>query len=144
MEEPKPFSRAATIAARLRPMLPSDLAAVLELEHELFPDDAWTSEMFADEVSQPADARLYLVAENEPPRHHAGDANGEPNGDGAGRAGEASADTTRIRRAHLAGIRRDDVRAGSARARGNGGRADDRRLRRPAGARGSAPRFSAR
>jgi [ribosomal protein S18]-alanine N-acetyltransferase len=63
MTTPKPFSRAAAAAARLRPMLPSDLDAVLALEHELFPDDAWTPEMFAEEVSQPADSRLYLVAE---------------------------------------------------------------------------------
>jgi ribosomal-protein-alanine N-acetyltransferase len=46
-------------------MLPSDLDAVLALEHELFPDDAWTPEMFADEVSQPPESRLYLVAEME-------------------------------------------------------------------------------
>jgi [ribosomal protein S18]-alanine N-acetyltransferase len=63
MTTPKPFSRAAAAAGRLRPMLPSDLNAVLALEHELFPDDAWTPEMFADEVSQPQDSRLYLVAE---------------------------------------------------------------------------------
>jgi len=50
---PSPFSRARTAAARLRPMLPSDLEAVLALEHELFPEDAWSPEMFADEVSQP-------------------------------------------------------------------------------------------
>jgi len=60
---PQPFSRAATAAARLRPMLASDLEAVLALEHELFPEDAWSPEMFADEVSQPAESRLYLVAE---------------------------------------------------------------------------------
>ena len=66
MNEPKPFSRAATMAARLRPMLPGDLESVLALEHELFPDDAWTPEMFADEVSQPMDSRLYLVAEHGP------------------------------------------------------------------------------
>jgi ribosomal-protein-alanine N-acetyltransferase len=47
-------------------MLPSDLEAVLALEHELFPEDAWSPEMFADEVSQPAEARLYLVAERDP------------------------------------------------------------------------------
>jgi [ribosomal protein S18]-alanine N-acetyltransferase len=40
-----------------------DLADVNALEHELFPDDAWSPEMFADEVSQPPDSRLYLVAE---------------------------------------------------------------------------------
>ena len=61
--EARPFSRAAAVASRLRPMLPSDLDAVLALEHELFPDDAWTPEMFADEVGQPPDSRLYLVAE---------------------------------------------------------------------------------
>jgi [ribosomal protein S18]-alanine N-acetyltransferase len=61
---PRPFSRAATAAGRLRPMLSSDLAAVLGLEHELFPDDAWSPEMFEDEVRQPPDSRLYLVAED--------------------------------------------------------------------------------
>jgi ribosomal-protein-alanine N-acetyltransferase len=61
--EARPFSRAAAVASRLRPMLPSDLDAVLALEHDLFPDDAWTPEMFADEVSQPPESRLYLVAE---------------------------------------------------------------------------------
>jgi ribosomal-protein-alanine N-acetyltransferase len=66
MSAPRPFSRAATAAARLRPMLASDLEAVLALEHELFPEDAWSPEMFADEVSHPAEARLYLVAERGP------------------------------------------------------------------------------
>jgi ribosomal-protein-alanine N-acetyltransferase len=65
VSEAKPFSRAATAAARLRPMLTADLEAVMALEHELFPEDAWSPEMFADEVGQPADARLYLVAERE-------------------------------------------------------------------------------
>jgi ribosomal-protein-alanine N-acetyltransferase len=46
-------------------MLASDLEAVMALEHELFPEDAWSPEMFADEVGQPPDARLYLVAERE-------------------------------------------------------------------------------
>jgi [ribosomal protein S18]-alanine N-acetyltransferase len=74
---PLPFSRAATAAARLRPMLPADLEAVLALEHELFPEDAWSPEMFADEVSQPAEARLYMVAERGPVGHQA---DGEPAG----------------------------------------------------------------
>ena len=90
MNEAKPFSRAATIAARLRPMLPGDLAAVLALEHELFPDDAWTPEMFADEVSQPADSRLYLVAEHGSVR--------DPGVDE-----ECSPDTTGVRGLGLAG-----------------------------------------
>lgn len=68
---PPPFSRAAAAAARLRPMLPADLEAVLALERELFPEDAWSPEMFADEVSQPPEARLYLVAERGPVGHPA-------------------------------------------------------------------------
>jgi [ribosomal protein S18]-alanine N-acetyltransferase len=47
----------------LRPMVPADLVDVLALEHELFPDDPWTAEMFADEVAQPTESRLYLLAE---------------------------------------------------------------------------------
>lgn len=50
-------------AARLRPMTRTDLADVLTLEHELFSDDPWPAEMFADEVAQPPESRLYLVAE---------------------------------------------------------------------------------
>lgn len=52
-------------AGRLRPMVPADLVDVIALEHELFPDDPWTPEMFADEVAQPPDSRLYLIAEAE-------------------------------------------------------------------------------
>lgn len=44
-------------------MVPGDLADVLGLEQELFPDDPWTAEMFAEEVVQPPSSRLYLVAE---------------------------------------------------------------------------------
>jgi ribosomal-protein-alanine N-acetyltransferase len=52
-------------AARLRPLVAADLVDVIALEHELFPEDAWTPEMFADEVAQPPESRLYLVAETE-------------------------------------------------------------------------------
>ena len=38
-------------AARLRRMVPADLVDVIALEHELFPEDPWTPEMFADEVA---------------------------------------------------------------------------------------------
>jgi ribosomal-protein-alanine N-acetyltransferase len=48
---------------RLRPLAAGDLTGVMALEHELFPDDAWAPETFAGEVAQPADARLYLVAD---------------------------------------------------------------------------------
>jgi [ribosomal protein S18]-alanine N-acetyltransferase len=58
-------------SARLRPMAVSDLADVIALEHELFPEDPWSAEMFANEIAQPADTRLYLVAEPglSEPRH---------------------------------------------------------------------------
>ena len=77
-------------------MLAADLAGVLELEHELFPDDAWTPEMFADEVSQPADSRLYLVAEHGSVRDPVADQEAVPDGTGvrgarlAGYAGKAA------------------------------------------------------
>ena len=48
---------------RLRAMVPADLVDVIALEHELFPDDPWTPEMFAGEVAQPPESRLYLIAE---------------------------------------------------------------------------------
>jgi ribosomal-protein-alanine N-acetyltransferase len=51
---------------RLRPMATGDLVDVLALEHELFPDDPWTPQMFADEIVQPPESRLYLVAEADP------------------------------------------------------------------------------
>jgi ribosomal-protein-alanine N-acetyltransferase len=40
-----------------------DMPAIMTLERELFPEDAWTPEMFAAEFAQPASRRLYLVAE---------------------------------------------------------------------------------
>jgi [ribosomal protein S18]-alanine N-acetyltransferase len=64
-------------AARLRPMVTADLAGVIALEDELFPEDPWTAQMFADEVAQPPEIRLYLVAEAE-----AEDGVGERNGEG--------------------------------------------------------------
>ena len=44
-------------------MTAADLADVVALEQELFPEDPWTPEMFADEVVAAAPSRLYLVAE---------------------------------------------------------------------------------
>jgi [ribosomal protein S18]-alanine N-acetyltransferase len=44
-------------------MVPADLVDVIALEHDLFPDDPWSPEMFADEVAQPPETRLYLIAE---------------------------------------------------------------------------------
>ena len=48
---------------RLREMNKADMAAIIALEQELFPEDAWTPEMFAAEFAQPPARRLYLVAE---------------------------------------------------------------------------------
>jgi len=48
---------------RLRGMSKGDLAAIMALEQELFPADAWTRQMFAAEFAQPVSRRLYLVAE---------------------------------------------------------------------------------
>ncbi len=48
---------------RLREMSKADMAAIIALERELFPEDAWTPEMFAAEFAQPPARRLYLVAE---------------------------------------------------------------------------------
>jgi len=44
-------------------MSKGDLSAIIALEQELFPEDAWTRQMFAAEFAQPASRRLYLVAE---------------------------------------------------------------------------------
>jgi [ribosomal protein S18]-alanine N-acetyltransferase len=52
-----------TRGARLRVMSKGDMPGIMALERELFPEDAWTPEMFAAEFAQPASHRLYLVAE---------------------------------------------------------------------------------
>ena len=48
---------------RLREMRRADMPAIMALERELFPEDAWTPEMFRAEFAQPPSRRLYLVAE---------------------------------------------------------------------------------
>lgn len=53
-------------------MVPADLGDVLALEHDLFPDDPWTARMFAEEVGQPTQNRLYLIAEADGPPPAAG------------------------------------------------------------------------
>ena len=57
------ITRVTDRAPRLRAMVPADLVDVIALEHEVFPDDPWSAEMFADEVVQPPESRLYLIAE---------------------------------------------------------------------------------
>jgi ribosomal-protein-alanine N-acetyltransferase len=51
------------MTATLRAMAAADLTAVAGLERELFPEDAWSWEMFASEISGRAYGRYYLVAE---------------------------------------------------------------------------------
>jgi ribosomal-protein-alanine N-acetyltransferase len=53
------------VTARLRRMTAGDLPAVLDLEHDLFPEDAWTPEMFASELRDDLSDRYYLVAEED-------------------------------------------------------------------------------
>ena len=48
----------------LREMTGADLPAVLELEHALFGDEAWTEGMLASELAGMASGRYYLVAED--------------------------------------------------------------------------------
>src|ERR1700759_1781791 len=49
---------------RLRERKRADMPTIISLERELFPEDAWTPEMFAAEFAQPPSRRLYLVAED--------------------------------------------------------------------------------
>jgi [ribosomal protein S18]-alanine N-acetyltransferase len=52
-------------AADLREMTLDDMPAVMVLEQELFPEDAWTPEMFTSEFTESPARRLYLVAEQD-------------------------------------------------------------------------------
>jgi [ribosomal protein S18]-alanine N-acetyltransferase len=47
----------------LRPMTRADLPAVIALERDLFPEDAWSPELFASELASGTAGRHYLVAE---------------------------------------------------------------------------------
>jgi [ribosomal protein S18]-alanine N-acetyltransferase len=49
---------------KIRPLRSSDLRQVLAIEQSVFPEDAWTEETFAGELTQPA-TRYYIVAEAE-------------------------------------------------------------------------------
>jgi len=53
------------VTARLRRMAAGDLPAVLDLERDLFPEDAWTREMFDSELHGGPSDRYYLVAEED-------------------------------------------------------------------------------
>ncbi|MFG2002660.1 ribosomal protein S18-alanine N-acetyltransferase [Spirillospora sp. NPDC048911] len=49
----------------LRGMTADDLPAVLRLEHELFPEDAWSEEMLRGELADQPRTRHYVVAETD-------------------------------------------------------------------------------
>ncbi len=53
-----------TGAVTLREMTAADLPAVLDLEHALFGDEAWTEGMLASELAGVASGRYYLVGED--------------------------------------------------------------------------------
>jgi ribosomal-protein-alanine N-acetyltransferase len=55
--------RTGARGVRLRALSRADMPRIMALEEQLFPEDAWTREMFAAEFAQPASRRLYLVAE---------------------------------------------------------------------------------
>ena len=50
-------------APELRMMTTADLDAVLELEHALFGEEAWSRQMLEGELSQQPASRYYLIAE---------------------------------------------------------------------------------
>jgi len=53
------------VTVHLRPMVPGDLTAVLELERAIFPDDAWSPGMFEEELALEGKGRHYVAAEEE-------------------------------------------------------------------------------
>jgi len=55
----------AVHAVHLRDMVSADMPAVMALEQELFPEDAWTPEMFTREFAESPGRRRYVVAEEE-------------------------------------------------------------------------------
>lgn len=77
----------------VREMTEADLPAVLELEHTLFPEDAWSERMFRDELAQRPHTRYYVLAEDGP---------GEPIGYAglAAAAGTGDVQTIGVRPAH--------------------------------------------
>jgi [ribosomal protein S18]-alanine N-acetyltransferase len=50
---------------KLRDMVMEDVPAVMALERELFPDDAWTPDMFTSDLRRPGLRTRYLVAQDE-------------------------------------------------------------------------------
>jgi [ribosomal protein S18]-alanine N-acetyltransferase len=52
------------MTVRIRPLRGSDLRDVLDIERLLFPEDAWTEQMFASELDHHA-TRYYIVADDD-------------------------------------------------------------------------------
>ncbi len=52
------------MTVRIRRLRGSDLREVLAIERKLFPEDAWTEQVFASELARPA-TRYYIVAETD-------------------------------------------------------------------------------
>jgi ribosomal-protein-alanine N-acetyltransferase len=52
------------MSVSLRPMTRNDLPGVIELEHTVFGDEAWTEQMLIGELDQQPASRHYLVAED--------------------------------------------------------------------------------
>ena len=53
------------MSVALRSMTQADLAAVVELERDVFGAEAWTPEMLLGELEQQPASRYYLVAQDE-------------------------------------------------------------------------------
>ena len=51
--------------ATLRSMTPADLEAVLELEHALFGEEAWSRQMLEGQLAEQPRSRYYLVADDD-------------------------------------------------------------------------------
>ncbi len=49
----------------IRPMTEADLAAAMEIEHELFADEAWTEAMLLGELAEQPRTRYYVVLERD-------------------------------------------------------------------------------
>ncbi|WP_233359065.1 ribosomal protein S18-alanine N-acetyltransferase [Thermomonospora amylolytica] len=54
------------MTAVLRTMTAGDLPAVMALENELFPEDAWSEQMMRGELAEQPRTRHYVVAEDPP------------------------------------------------------------------------------
>jgi [ribosomal protein S18]-alanine N-acetyltransferase len=50
---------------KLRDMVMDDVPAVMALERDLFPDDAWTPDMFTSDLRKPGLRTRYLVAQDQ-------------------------------------------------------------------------------